>query len=449
MRLFGTDGIRGRINKYPMKPENVLRIGMAAATVLRKELHGRNMVLIGKDTRLSGYMIESALTSGICSMGMDVTLVGPLPTPGIAFLTRTLRIDAGIVISASHNPFQDNGIKFFSYDGFKLPDSVEKRIEDLVMDDQLEKSRPKGEEVGKAFRLDDATGRYIEYIKSTLPKGTSLEGIKIVVDCANGAAYKTTPWLLRELGAEVISLNDRPDGTNINLDCGSVNMAGLQRAVIEHAADIGIAHDGDGDRTLLCDEKGRPVDGDRIMGMCAVDMIRTGSLKGKTVVATVMSNLGLERFLERHGVRLLRTKVGDRYVVEKMLDGGFNIGGEQSGHIIFLDFNTTGDGPITAAQVLSLMKISNAPLSKLASRIKLFPQVLMNVEVEKKQDIRSVPDIEIAVKNAEEKLGSRGRVLVRASGTEPKIRVMLEGEDEKLITKLGRDISKVIREKMQ
>ncbi len=449
MRLFGTDGIRGRINKYPMKPENVLRIGMAAATVLRKELHGRNMVLIGKDTRLSGYMIESALTSGICSMGMDVTLVGPLPTPGIAFLTRTLRIDAGIVISASHNPFQDNGIKFFSYDGFKLPDSVEKRIEELVMDDSLERSRPKGEEVGKAYRLDDATGRYIEYIKSTLPKGTTLEGMKVVVDCANGAAYKTTPWLLRELGAEVISLNDKPDGTNINFQCGSVNMAGLQRAVVLHKADIGIAHDGDGDRTLLCDERGRIVDGDRIMGMCSVEMIRTGSLKGKTVVATVMSNLGLERFLERQGVRLLRTKVGDRYVVEKMLDGGFNIGGEQSGHIIFLDFNTTGDGPITASQVLSLMKSSNAPLSKLASRIKLFPQVLMNVEVEKRQDIRSIPEIESAVKAAEKRLGSRGRVLVRASGTEPKIRVMIEGEDDKLITKLGRDISKVIKEKMQ
>lgn len=449
MRLFGTDGIRGRINKYPMKPENVLRIGMAAATVLRKELHGRNMVLIGKDTRLSGYMIESALTSGICSMGMDVTLVGPLPTPGIAFLTRTLRIDAGIVISASHNPFQDNGIKFFSYDGFKLPDSVEKRIEELVMDDSLERFRPKGEEVGKAYRLDDATGRYIEYIKSTLPKGTTLEGMKVVVDCANGAAYKTTPWLLRELGAEVISLNDKPDGTNINFQCGSVDMTGLQRAVVLHKADIGIAHDGDGDRTLLCDERGRIVDGDRIMGMCSVEMIRTGSLKGKTVVATVMSNLGLERFLERHGVRLLRTKVGDRYVVEKMLDGGFNVGGEQSGHIIFLDFNTTGDGPITASQVLSLMKSSNAPLSKLASRIKLFPQVLMNVEVEKRQDIRSIPEIESAVKAAEKRLGSSGRVLVRASGTEPKIRVMLEGEDDKLITKLGRDISKVIKEKMQ
>jgi phosphoglucosamine mutase len=449
MKLFGTDGIRGRINRHPMKPENVLRIGMAAATVLRKEQHGRNMVLIGKDTRLSGYMIESALTSGICSMGMNVTLVGPLPTPGIAFLTRTLRIDAGIVISASHNPFQDNGIKFFSYEGFKLPDSVERRIEELVADDSLERFRPRGEEVGKAFRLDDATGRYIEYIKSTLRKGTTLEGIKVVVDCANGAAYKTTPWLLRELGAEVISIHDRPNGTNINLACGSVDMTALRQAVVENKADVGIAHDGDGDRTLLCDERGRIIDGDQIMGMCAANMHVGGRLKGGAVVATVMSNLGLERFLERQGMRLIRTRVGDRYVVEKMLEGGFNFGGEQSGHVIFLDFNTTGDGPITAIQVLSLMKDSNSRLSKLAAKIKLYPQVLMNVEVEKRQDIRAVEEIEAAVRKAEEQLDGKGRVLVRASGTEPKVRVMLEGEDKKLITKLGRDIAKVIREKMQ
>ncbi len=449
MRLFGTDGIRGRINRHPMKPENVLRIGMAAAIVLRKEQHGRNMVLIGKDTRLSGYMIESALTSGICSMGMNVTLVGPLPTPGIAFLARTLRIDAGIVISASHNPFQDNGIKFFSHEGFKLPDPVEKRIEELVADESLERYRPPGEEVGKAFRLDDATGRYIEYIKSTLRKGMTFEGMKVVVDCANGAAYKTTPWLLRELGAEVVSIHDRPNGMNINLACGSVDMSGMQRAVIEHKADAGIAHDGDGDRTLFCDEKGRFVDGDQVMGMCAADMQAAGRLRGGTVVATVMSNLGLEKFLERRGIGLVRTKVGDRYVVERMLDGGFNLGGEQSGHIVFLDFNTTGDGPITAVQVLSLMKDSNASLSRLASKVRLFPQVLMNVEVEKRQDIRAIPEIEEAVKKAEGRLDGRGRVLVRASGTEPKIRVMLEGEDQKLITRLGRDIAKVIREKMQ
>lgn len=448
MKLFGTDGIRGRINRQPMTPENVLRIGMAAATVLKKEHYGRNMVLIGKDTRLSGYMIESALTSGICSMGMDVTLVGPLPTPGIAFLTRTLRIDAGIVISASHNPFQDNGIKFFSHNGFKLPDSVEKRMEELVLDDSLERYRPKGEEVGKAFRLDDATGRYIEYIKSTLRKGSTLEGMKIVVDCANGAAYKTTPWLLRELGAEVISINDRPDGVNINSGCGSLHMEGLQKAVTENRADVGIAHDGDADRVLFCDERGRIIDGDQIMGVCAVEMDLRGALRKGTLVATVMSNLGLEKFLERNGIRLIRTKVGDRYVVEKMLDGDFNLGGEQSGHIIFLDLNTTGDGPVTAVQVLNIMKERNTSLSRLTSKIRLFPQVLMNVEVEKRHDIKSIPGIEIAIRNAEEKLDGRGRVLVRPSGTEPKIRVMLEGDDLKMITRLGRDIAKVIKEKM-
>ncbi len=448
MKLFGTDGIRGRINRHPMTPENVLRVGMAAATVLRKEHHGRNMVLIGKDTRLSGYMIESALTSGICSMGMNVTLVGPLPTPGIAFLTRTLRIDAGIVISASHNPYQDNGIKFFSHTGFKLPDSLEKRIEELVMDDSLHRFRPKGEEVGKAHRLDDATGRYIEYIKSTFRKGMTLEGLKIVVDCANGAAYKTTPWLLRELGAEVISINDRPDGVNINSDCGSLFMDGLRRAVREHKAHVGISHDGDADRVLMVDEKGRVVDGDQIMGMCAAAMKTEGTLNGHAVVATVMSNLGLEKFLESHGIKLLRTRVGDRYVVEKMLEGGHNVGGEQSGHIIFLDFNTTGDGPITAVQVLNIMKNSGMPLSKLASGIKLFPQVLLNIDVEKGYDISSIPEIEEAVRKAEKKLNGRGRVLVRASGTEPKIRVMLEGEDLKTIKKLGADISKVVKEKM-
>ncbi|MHB8880126.1 MAG: phosphoglucosamine mutase [Thermodesulfovibrionales bacterium] len=449
MRLFGTDGIRGRVNRHPMTPETVLRIGMAAATVLRKEHYGRNMVLIGKDTRLSGYMIESALTSGICSMGMNVTLVGPLPTPGIAFLTRTLRMDAGIVISASHNPFQDNGIKFFSHNGFKLPDSLERRIEELVLDDNLARFRPKGEEVGKAFRLDDATGRYIEYVKSTLPKGMLFEGMKLVVDCANGAAYKTTPWLLRELGAEVIAINEKPDGVNINLDCGTLHMESLQKAVLQHKADAGIAHDGDADRVLLCDEKGRPVDGDRILGICAADMKTSGLLNRDTVVSTVMSNIGLEKFLEQNGLRLIRTKVGDRYVVERMIGEGYSLGGEQSGHIIFLDHNTTGDGPVTAMQVLSIMKKKGASLSKLASGIRLFPQVLINVEVAKKHDIRTIPGIEKAVRAAEAKLGSDGRVLVRASGTEPKIRVMLEGRDLKVITGLGRGIAKVIKETMK
>lgn len=449
MKLFGTDGVRGRINRHPMTPETVLRIGMAAALALKKEHHGRNMVLIGKDTRLSGYMIESALTSGICSMGMDVTLVGPLPTPGIAYLTRTLRIDAGVVISASHNPYQDNGIKFFSYNGFKLPDQLERKIEELVRDDSLERLRPRGEEVGKAFRLDDATGRYIEYIKSTLVRGVSFEGMKVVVDSANGAAYKTTPWLLRELGAEVVSINDRPDGRNINESCGSLHLEGLCRAVKQQKADIGIAHDGDADRTLFCDEKGRVVDGDRIMGLCAVELAASGRLKRNTVVSTVMSNIGLELFLERQGIRMLRTKVGDRYVVERMIEDGYNFGGEQSGHIIFLDFNTTGDGPITAVQVLNLLKSKNRSLSSLASKIRLYPQVLLNVEVEKKTDIRAVPEVERAIREAEKRLEGKGRVLVRPSGTEQKIRVMVEGKSTALTGKIARDIAGIIRKKMQ
>ena len=447
MRLFGTDGIRGAVNKHPMTPETVLKVGMAVGRFLKVE-HGRNMILIGKDTRLSGYMIESALTSGICSMGMNVTLVGPLPTPGIAFLTRTLRLDAGIAISASHNPFEDNGIKIFSADGFKLPDELERKIEDQVLSDGLLKNRPKGEGIGKAYRLDDATGRYIEYIKSTIPKGMTLEGMKIVVDSANGAAYKTTPWLLRELGAVVVSINDKPDGKNINENSGSLHIEGLQKAVRLHKANAGIAHDGDADRTILCDEKGRVVDGDQTIGMWAAELKDRGMLKNNTVVTTVMSNLGLEKYLEQKGIALLRTKVGDRYVVEKMIEGGYNLGGEQSGHIIFLDYNTTGDGPLTALQVLHLMKKRDATLSELSSEIKLYPQILTNVVIEHRQDIRAFPEIEDAIQSAEKKLAGKGRILVRPSGTEPKIRVMLEGEDLRLIKKLGNDIAKVIREKM-
>jgi len=445
MRLFGTDGIRGTVNKHPMTPETVLRIGMAAAHVLRDK-RGRNMILIGKDTRLSGYMIESALTSGICSMGMNVTLVGPLPTPGIAFLTRTLRLDAGIVLSASHNPFEDNGIKFFSSEGFKLPDALERKIEELMLDDGLQRHRPKGTEIGKAYRLDDATGRYIEYIKSTLPKGMTFEGIKIVVDCANGAAYKTTPLLLRELGADVISINDKPDGININVNCGSLHIETLLQAVKLHKADIGIAHDGDADRTIFCDEKGKIVDGDQILGMWAVELNQQRTLKKDTVVSTVMSNLGFEEYLRNNGIRLIRTRVGDRYVVQEMIKGGYNLGGEQSGHVIFLDFNTTGDGPLTSVQVLYLMKKKCAPLSKLASEIELYPQILMNVEVENKHALKLNPEIEEAIKTAEKTLAGKGRILVRPSGTESKVRVMLEGEELSLITKLGKDISKVIKE---
>jgi len=447
MRLFGTDGIRGTVNEHPMTPETVLRIGMAAASLLR-EKHGRNMILIGKDTRLSGYIIESALTSGICSMGMNVTLVGPIPTPGVAYLIRTLRLDAGIVISASHNPFEDNGIKFFSSEGYKLSDELERKIEGLVKEDGLLKNRPQGSEIGKAFRLDDATGRYIEYIKSTIPRGITFEGMKIVVDCANGAAYKTTPWLFRELGADVISVNDKPNGININAGSGTLHMEVLQKAVKLHKADIGIAHDGDADRAIFCDEKGRIVDGDKIMGMWAVELKRERMLKKNTVVATVMSNFGLEKFLAMNGIKLIRTKVGDRYVVEKMSQGGYNLGGEQSGHIIFLDHNTTGDGPLTALQVLYLMKKRDAALSKLSQGIQLYPQILTNVRVKHRHDIKAIPEIEDAIMSAEKKLAGKGRVLVRASGTEPKIRVMIEGEDMKLIKRLGNDIAKVIQKKM-
>ncbi len=448
MRLFGTDGIRGRVNSSPMTPETVLRVGIAAAQVLKKKHLGRNIILIGKDTRLSGYMIESALTSGICSMGMNVTLVGPIPTPGVAFLVRALRLDAGIVISASHNPFEDNGIKIFSADGFKLPDELEEEIERLVVDDGILSRRPSGGEIGKAFRLEDATGRYIEYIKSTVPKGSTLEGMKVVVDCANGAAYKVTPWVLKELGAEVVALNDTPNGLNINDGCGSLHIEGLRKAVEEHKANAGVAHDGDADRTLFIDEKGNLVDGDHVLGMWAVDMKQAGRLKDNTVVATAMSNLGLERYLEGHGIRLVRTKVGDRFVTERMQKEGFNLGGEQSGHIVFFDFNTTGDGPMTALHVLYLMKKTGRPLSSLAGEIELYPQILINVPVRKRTGHASVPEVAESIKEAEEKLGSRGRVLVRPSGTEPKIRVMLEGEDPKLIKRLGNRIADAIKEKM-
>ncbi len=444
MRLFGTDGIRGRINRSPMTPELVLRIGMAAAKVLRKE-HGRNMIIIGKDTRLSGYMIESALTAGICSMGMNVTLTGPLPTPGIAFLTRALRLDAGVVISASHNPFEDNGIKFFSAEGFKLPDEREERIEALVADERLGAKGSSGAQVGKAFRLDDATGRYIEYIKSTIPRGTTLEGLRVIVDCANGAAYKVTPWVLRELGAEVITLHDKPDGTNINAGCGSLHMESLLDAVREHRADAGIAHDGDGDRTLMCDEKGNVVDGDKILGLWALQMKKENCLREDTVVSTVMSNLGLEKYLSARGIKLQRTKVGDRFVTEKMLGGGYVLGGEPSGHIICFHCNTTGDGPITALHVLCAMKKENVPLSELVRDITFYPQTLINVPVVRKADIKSCPEIMQAIREAESRLGDRGRVLVRPSGTEHKIRVMVEADDEKLVEKLAGRIAEVIR----
>ena len=447
MKLFGTDGIRGKVNKYPMTPENVLRVGMAIASVLKTD-HGRRMVLIGKDTRLSGYMIESALTSGLCSKGMDVTLVGPIPTPGVAYLTRALRLDAGIVISASHNPFEDNGIKIFSSEGFKLSDELEQRMESLIDDDHFPARRASGEKIGKAYRLDDAAGRYIEYIKSTIPRGADLEGLKVVVDAANGAAYKITPLLLAELGAQVTAINDKPNGTNINDNCGSLHLESVAAAVKETGAHAGIAHDGDADRTLLVDERGCVVDGDMILGIWACELKKEGRLQGNGVVATVMSNLGLEQFLAGQDIGFLRTKVGDRYVVDEMIKGGYNLGGEQSGHIVSFDYNTTGDGPITALQVLYLMRKKKKLLSELAAGIELYPQVLLNILVAERKDIRKVPEITRAIEDATVKLGRKGRMLVRPSGTELKIRVMAEAEDPDLARSVAEQVAGVIQEKL-
>ncbi len=447
MKLFGTDGIRGRVNRFPMTPENVLRIGMAIAATIKTD-HGRNMILIGKDTRLSGYMIESALTSGICSMGMNVTLVGPIPTPGIAFLTRTLRLDAGIVISASHNPYSDNGIKIFSSSGFKLSDELERQIERLADDEKFPAKKPADSKIGRAYRLDDASGRYIEYIKSTMPKGIDLEGLKIVVDTANGAAYKVTPWLLRELGADVISINDKPDGININDNCGSLYLQCLADEVRKHNAHIGIAHDGDADRTLFVDEKGNMVDGDMILGIWASELKHENKLNGNGIVATVMTNLGLEKYLEDKGIKLVRTSVGDRYVVEEMKKGGYNLGGEQSGHIIFFDYNTTGDGPITALQVLYLMRKKNRLISELIAGIQSYPQVLLNVAVSSKKDFKESPEINRIIEAATKRLADKGRLIVRPSGTESKIRVMVEAESMEMAKNTAEDVAGAIEKVM-
>ncbi len=429
-----------------MTGEIAFEIGRAAAYVLKKK-HGRDLILIGKDTRLSGYMLESALTSGICSMGVNVVLVGPMPTPGIAFATRSFRVDAGIVISASHNPFDDNGIKLFGSRGFKLPDSVEKEIERIMFSRKLGRIRPKGAEIGKAYRIDDASGRYIEYVKATFSKRKTLDGIKVVIDCANGASYKISPLVLSELGAEVIAINDKPDGKNINANCGSTYPEAMQKTVMEYGADIGIAHDGDSDRTIFCDEKGEIVDGDQVMAICAIDMKKEKILKNNIVVATVMSNIGFEIFLKKSGINIIRTQVGDRYVVEEMLRRGCNLGGEQSGHIIFMDLNTTGDGIITALQVLAIMLKTGKPLSKLSPAIPIYPQVLLNVQVPKPESIEKFPAVMTAIRKAEKRL-KRGRIIVRPSGTEPKIRVMVEGNNMRMVTAIAEELAEVIESKM-
>jgi phosphoglucosamine mutase len=427
--LFGTDGVRGIANVEPMTSETALRLGRAVAYVSKRSPR-RHKILIGKDTRLSGYMLEQAMASGICSMGVDVLLVGPLPTPGIAFLTRTLRADAGVVISASHNPFQDNGIKFFSPAGFKLPDELEAEIERLVLSDSIDALRPTATEIGKAFRIDDAVGRYNVFAKQSFPRHLTLDGVTLAIDCAHGAAYKVAPEVLEELGARVIALGVEPNGENINLGAGALHPEALQAAVRSHRAQIGIALDGDADRCILVDEQGDVVDGDQILAILATELHLRGQLARDTLVATVMSNLGLRTALTERGIRVATTPVGDRYVVEEMVKGGFNLGGEQSGHVVFLDHNTTGDGLVTALAVLALLVEKGEPLSRLRTVMRRFPQVLLNLRVASKPAVRTLPAVARAIEEAERILGERGRVLVRYSGTEPVLRVMIEGERE-------------------
>jgi phosphoglucosamine mutase len=441
-KLFGTDGIRGIANVEPMTVEMMVKIGRAAAYVLsRKCTRAKHPVVIGKDTRVSGYMLESALVAGFCSMGMDVLLTGPLPTPGVAFVTRSLRATAGVVISASHNPYMDNGIKFFQTDGFKLPDQLEEEIEHLIDSGEVEKFRPTADQVGKAFRLDTAVGRYMEFAKASFPKGMTLDGMRIVVDCANGAAYKVGPGVLRELGAEIISINAEPDGANINAGAGAISPQKMRAEVIKTRADLGIAFDGDADRVIFSDENGREIDGDPIMGLIALHASREGTLAHNTLVTTVMSNMGLDIAMKKHGINVVKTPVGDRYVVEEMRNRGFNIGGEQSGHIIFLEHNTTGDGLISALQVVALMAKTGKKLSSLAEVVTKLPQVIKNVKIREKRPITEMPDVNAAINDIEEKMNGKGRVFIRYSGTENLLRIMLEGEDETMINDWASDIA--------
>jgi len=435
-KLFGTDGVRGVANTYPMTTEIAMQLGRAIAFLVKQQKTDKEhspRIVIGKDTRLSGYMIENALASGICSMGVNVLLVGPLPTPGIAFITTGMRADAGLVISASHNPFQDNGIKIFSKSGFKLPDEEEAIIEDLIFSKKMDSLRPVAEEVGKAARIDDAKGRYIVFLKNTFPKRYTLDGIHIVLDCAHGATYGVAPHVFEELGAKVTSIGVQPDGKNINHECGALHPEVMAELVCKEGADLGIALDGDGDRLIVADEQGKVVDGDQIMAICAEEMLERQKLAKNTLVATVMSNLGLDLAMQRMGGQLVRTKVGDRYVVEEMLRNGYNFGGEQSGHLIYLKHNTTGDGILGALQLLLSMKKKERPLSELTQIMEPFPQILKNVRISQKIALDQISGFSEKLTTIEKNLGSTGRILVRPSGTEPVIRVMVEGEDEKLI----------------
>jgi phosphoglucosamine mutase len=451
-RLFGTDGIRGTANQWPMTPEMVVKIGQAIGYLLHK--HGpeaptiTKRVVIGKDTRLSGYMIEQALASGLNSMGIFVQLVGPLPTPGIGYLTRTMRAAAGIVISASHNPFHDNGIKVFGADGFKISEQLEREIERLVLEDDLTSLLPASKEIGRTRRIEDAQGRYIVYVKGTFPLEYTLDGMRIVLDTAHGASYKVAPSVFQELGAEVIQLGDDPNGTNINDKVGALYPQKLSEAVIQYRADVGIILDGDADRVIMVDEKGEIVNGDRILAICALNMKARGLLKNDTLVATQMSNFGLEKCMNEAGIQLIKTGVGDKYVVEEMRKNGYNLGGEQSGHIIFLDHTTTGDGCIAALSVLAVMKQTGKRMSELNHVFEDVPQVLINCRVKRKIELSEIPGYSQLIKEIEGKLNGDGRVFVRFSGTEPVIRVLVEGPQKRLISQFAEEIASFLEKEL-
>ena len=453
-KIFGTDGVRGTANIEPVTAETALKLGRAAGHVFKHlesqpRGQGRHKIVLGKDTRLSGYMLENALSSGILSMGVDVLFIGPLPTPGVAYVTRSLRADAGIVITASHNPYDDNGIKFFRADGYKLDDKIEHQIESLVFSGEIETIRPTADAIGKAVRIDDALGRYIEYVKACFPRGMTLEGLRIVVDCAHGAAYKSTPCVLRELGAEVIVLGNQPDGKNINKDCGSMHPTLMCQKIWEHRADLGIAHDGDADRVLLCDEKGTLIDGDDIMAIAGLDLLAQGKLEKRTLVSTVMSNAGLDAAITAAGGHVVCTSVGDRQVIDEMLRHGYNFGGEQSGHIIFRDYCTTGDGLVAALQILRIMQARELPLSKLAQCWTRFPQMVTNILVREKRPFEELDAVGQLVAEAEAELKPQGgRVLLRYSGTEPKARLLIEGRDSATLKKWTDKISETIRKQV-
>jgi phosphoglucosamine mutase len=450
-KLFGTDGVRGIANVEPVTAETALKLGRAAAHVFT-QLNPRTLpsgvrpkIVLGKDTRLSGYMLENALVAGITSLGVDVLLIGPLPTPGVAYITRSLRADAGIVLSASHNPYEDNGIKFFRHDGYKLDDKVEQQIEQLVFTGEIDAVRPTAGKIGRATRIDDALGRYVEFAKASFPRRMSLEKMRIAVDVANGAGYKSTPCILRELGAELTIAHNEPNGTNINAECGSTFPAEIQRLVKQSGAQIGITNDGDADRVLLADENGEIVDGDEILAIASVDLLQSGKLRQDTLVATVMSNFGLDEALGAHGGKVIRTKVGDRYVLEEMVQRDLNLGGEQSGHMIFRDFTTTGDGIISALQILRIMKASGKSLSELKSCLTKYPQAQRNLKVKEKPPLAELPAVMKLVGEAEKELSGKGRVLLRYSGTEPKIRLLIEGRELAQIDRQANRIAEAIQ----